>query len=76
MPNTDSERLGSKSACCVVQAGVRPGQRLLTVSDPINVGEDLEVGHLLHSFLPLLGMSTSCHAPLVASKAQSLLKAL
>ncbi|CAL5230098.1 g13556 [Coccomyxa viridis] len=25
------------------EAGVRPGQRLLTVSDPINVGEDLEI---------------------------------
>lgn len=26
-----------------MQSGVRPGQRLLTVSDPINMGEDLEI---------------------------------
>ena len=29
-----------------MQAGIRPGQRLLTVSDPINMGEDLEVSHV------------------------------
>ena len=45
-----------------MQAGVRPGQRLLTVSDPINMGEDLEVSHtVLHPWARLLCKSTTCH---------------
>ena len=76
MPVKALRGCGFKSACCVMQSGVRPGQRLLTVSDPINVGEDLEVDHLLHSFLPLVRMSTSCHVVLLTPRAQLPLEAL